>query len=89
MALGLCQLWCGSRTRAVPIPCAGTAGAASILGHFWAPQFRKDIEGLEQVQRRAMELGKGLDSKSCEDQLRELGRLGLEKRRLKGDLLTL
>jgi len=45
----------------------------------WSPQHSKNMDLLEQVQRRAIKMIRGMKHLSCEEKLRELELFSLEK----------
>ena len=53
----------------------------------WCPWYVKDIELLESIQKRALNMVVGLNSTSYEDKLKEICLPSLQERRVRGDMI--
>ena len=67
------------------LPLAEERGCPTVLctvwphlkhwGQVWVPQDKKDVKLLQNVRRRATKMRKGLECKTCREQLSSLGLL--------------
>ena len=80
--LGSIKRSVASRSREVNLPLC-SALVRPLLEYciqMWSPQYRRGVDLLEGVQRRATEVFRGMKHLYSEDRLKELGLSGLEKR---------
>ena len=54
---------------------------------FWSPNYRKDVDKMERVQRRFTRMLPGFQHLGYRERLNRLGLYSLERRRLRGDLI--
>lgn len=55
---------------------------------FWAPQYKKDMDIMGEVQQRALKVIKGLGHFSCEERLERAGTVQPGKDKARGNLIN-
>jgi len=85
--LGCAKRNVASRSREVILPFCTVQMRPQLefCVQLWIPQHRKDMDLLEQLQRRATNVIIGIEHISYEERVRELAFFILEKRRLQGE----
>lgn len=77
-----------SRDMITPLYLALVRPHLESCAQLWFPQFKRDMDKVDRVQRRAVKLHNVLENTPCEERLKDLGIFPLENRKLRVYIIT-